>query len=165
MRPGELLQILVADPEVIRRRPAELSAAELLIDALDGPAASAINGGLVADQKLLLHTASDSVAAAFTELIALAARAHTKRRAPPSSQSSPSTTPPTDEPSDEPTPGVRELLPLVALLYSLAGAGAVGSALLEEHEQRLRETLLQVSCHRPRLASLYVHSTLNVRWW
>ena len=58
----------------------QLAAVEALLDASDAVVGGLPLAELVSHQKLLQHTASDEPAAAFKELIALAARAHTSGR-------------------------------------------------------------------------------------
>ena len=135
-----------SQPSIALRHLPELSAVEALVEATETMSAATATASLIADQKLLQHTASESAAAAFTELIALAARAHTKPREPRGGGGGGATAPP--------TLCVRELLPLVAMFYSLVGHLAVGSSALVEHEQRLREGLLQASRRTPPLAAL-----------
>ena len=58
------------------------------------------------------------------------------------------------EPKDEGALGVRALLPLVAMLYSLLGPKGFDGDEVEESEQRLRETVLQACLRDPSCGGL-----------
>ena len=146
-----LLEKLQSAPRIGVERLPDLEAIGALLEASDAAAASNTLREVVSHQKVLQHTASESTAAAFTELITLAARAHTPRRAPSDDPSTPST--PSDVSAAAPL-GMQALVPLLGMFYSLAGSGVVGSAALEEHEQRLREGLLQACLRDPACGGL-----------
>ena len=149
------LRTLLAQLRSARRvcweRLPELETVEALLDASDATGtAAAATGELVSHQKLLQYTASESAQAAFGELITLAVRAHATR-AKHSAASAASATATVE--GGAPT-GVRELLPLAAMVYSLAGDHLVGNAALEEEGQRLREALLQACLRDPLVGGL-----------
>ena len=95
--------------------------------------ASELHEQIVSHQKVLQHVAAEAPAAAMQSLLRLAMRAHL----------------PGEDKADPdggggggggPSLGVQELVPLLAMLYSLLGCEVEVEA---EAEQRLREALLQ----------------------
>jgi hypothetical protein len=169
----EMLRALCDEPSVALRHTPILGAVEALVDALEGGkgAVSSAGAALISHQKLLQHTASDAgVAAAFSELITLTARSHSIAKpvrttagagaaASPTRAAAGATSPP---PLGTQPLGVPELLPLCAMVYSLAGMSAVSSAALGEQEQRLREGLLQACLRDPHAGGLLAPGTAPV---
>jgi hypothetical protein len=169
----EMLRALCDEPSVALRHTPILGAVEALVDALEGGkgAVSSAGAALISHQKLLQHTASDAgVAAAFSELITLTARSHSVTKpvratagagaaASPTRAAAGATSPP---PLGTQPLGVPELLPLCAMVYSLAGMSAVSSAALGEQEQRLREALLQACLRDPHAGGLLAPGTAPV---
>ncbi|KAL1520875.1 hypothetical protein AB1Y20_022436 [Prymnesium parvum] len=125
---------------------AELQAVEALLDAMDGGAANTLQAEMISHQKLVQHTASESPVAAMKELIALARRAHNSGAAHRRGEG--------DAPEGL---GVRDVLPLIGMFYSLAGSAVFASEEMLECEQRLRESLLQ-ACLRDPHAGGFLHS-------
>ena len=122
----ELLDALGSANRIGVERCAELQAARALLEASDTASASVELASLVSHQKLLQYTAnSESAQAAFTQLISLFSRAHATQRGGGESGVASSTggfaADGSGEPKDEGALGVRALLPLVAMLYSLLG--------------------------------------------
>ena len=151
----ELLTKLRDTPRIGIERLPDLEACSTLLDACDDASGSIPTAELISHQKVLQHTASESTQAAFTELLTLAQRAHTVRRTqtpPPSG--TPSSVRGSSSGSGEEALGVRSLLPLLAMFYSLVGASLVTNSTLEEHEQRLREALLQACLRDPSCGGL-----------
>ena len=142
----ELLEQLRSARRIGWERLPELAGVEALLEASDAAAISVPLGELISHQKVLQHTASESMSAAFAELITLSARAHATRRAPAAQAEA--------DAAQAGGVGVRELLPLAAMLYSLVGTPALSSVSLEESEQRLRETLLQACLRDPAAGGL-----------
>ena len=124
---------------------ATLAAAEQLLECAEPTSAAE---GLVSHQKVLQHSAAEVPLSAFGQIQQLASRVSTA-----------------GAPADD--LGVAQLLPMLCGLYSLLGGGALGGGALgggdaedgdaedgaePEHEQRLRQTLLQ-ACLRRSLGS------------
>jgi hypothetical protein len=179
----EMLRALCDEPSVALRHTPILGAVEALVDALEGGkgAVSSAGAALISHQKLLQHTASDAgVAAAFSELITLTARSHSVAKparttagagaaASPTRAAAGATSPPPlgtqplgTQPLGTQPLGVPELLPLCAMVYSLAGMSAVSSAALGEQEQRLSEGLLQACLRDPHAGGLLAPGTAPV---
>jgi hypothetical protein len=174
----EMLRALCDEPSVALRHTPILGAVEALVDALEGGkgAVSSAGAALISHQKLLQHTASDAgVAAAFSELITLTARSLSVAKpvrtaagagaaASPTRAAAGATSPPPlgTQPLGTQPLGVPELLPLCAMVYSLAGMSAVSSAALGEQEQRLREGLLQACLRDPHAGGLLAPGTAPV---
>ena len=124
----ELLGAVRGVPRACWERAPELAAVEMLLEALDAGGGDTRLAVTCSHQKLLQHTASESVAMALTELIALSARGRDGG-------------------------AVRELVLLVAMVYSLSGE-AVANGALDEAETRLREALLQACLRDPAAGGL-----------
>ena len=94
--------------------------------------ASELHEQIVSHQKVLQHVAAEAPAAAMQSLLRLAMRAHLpgEDKADPDGGGG----------GGGPSLGVQELVPLLAMLYSLLGCEVEVEA---EAEQRLREALLQ----------------------
>lgn len=110
---------------------ATLAAAEQLLECAEPTSAAE---GLVSHQKVLQHSAAEVPLSAFGQIQQLASRVSTA-----------------GAPADD--LGVAQLLPMLCRLYSLLGGGALGGGDAEdgaepEHEQRLRQTLLQACLRR-----------------
>jgi hypothetical protein len=96
--------------------------------------ASELHEQIVSHQKVLQHVAAEAPAAAMQSLLRLAMRAHLpgEDKADPDGGGGGG--------GGGPSLGVQELVPLLAMLYSLLGCEVEVEA---EAEQRLREALLQ----------------------
>ena len=141
-----LLAQLQSASRIAWERLPELSAVDALLEASDAAVGSVQLGELVSHQKLLQHTASETIPGAFAELITLATRAYPTGKAPTRRGAS-STSP--GSPAEANSVTFRQLTCLTAMLYSLVGITATSSEEVEEHEQRLREALLQACLRDP----------------
>ena len=143
-----LLERLNSNESIATERISELIAVSALLEASARADSDAPLGELIVQQKVLQHTAGESMGHAFTELITLATRAHLPPRPPPASGGG------APKPAAPVSLSVSAILPLVAMLYSLAGSAILAGADTEEHEQRLREALLQACLRDPACGGL-----------
>jgi hypothetical protein len=160
---SEKLRAMIDQLRAVERvgweKQGELDSVQLTLGEIDALASSVSRAELMSHQKLLQHTASESLPAAFTELITLAGRAHNKAASAASASASAGTRSGGRRGGAAPLAplGTRDLLPLVAMVYSLGGprlcSGSMRDA-VDEHEQRLREALLQAFLRDPSAGDL-----------